>query len=733
MQSHLEVAGQLATGPREQRRIHELQWVIHQQRESLVRLQAQVELQWIIQQQRESLARLQAQVDSIHASSGFRLLCRYYKVRNWLWFIGLRLHALARALWQAVRSVPTKVAPASEGQERAYKSWIAKKQERAYKSWIAKNEPDATELALQRHECFPVQPRISLVVLVYQPQPVFLAAMIESVLAQTYANWELRLVALCCCPTLKLHLAQNYANWDLWLAYGRSQNREVRRLLREYAAKDSRIRVTHLPVNKGPADNRNAALGLATGSFVALLDHDDTLAPFALHEVVKTLNEHPQADFLYSDEDHLDEKGQRVDVHFKPDWSPDRLRSHNYISRLVVFHRQLLESIGSFRKRFEGSHEYDLVLRATEQARQILHIPQVLYHRRRRRDSLKGRPRLNRAQKAGRRALEEHLDRKGLAGMVQHSILPDIYQVVFSRPSQPLISIIIPTKDQPQVLARCLESLKRSSYPHYEILLVENQSEEAGTFDYYRQLRTWPRLRLLTWDRPFNYAAINNYAATQACGEILLLLNNDTEVLTLDWLERLVEHALRSDVGAVGAKLYYPNDTIQHGGVILGLGGAAGHVHRFSPRQALGHGRRLAATQNLSAVTGACLMVRKQVFDEVGGFDERLAVAYNDVDLCMRIRRQGYWIVWTPHAELYHHESKTRGSDELPENRARFSREKQLFRSKWRNELHAGDPFYSPHLSLKAEDFSLRTTLPGEDHSAHNRRAQDAQRHHAVA
>jgi O-antigen biosynthesis protein len=654
MQTYLEAARQLPNGKlekHEKRRFHELELAVLQQR--------------------ELVARLQADLDSIHYSNGWRLLLRYYAIRNWLMPVGSWRHALVNALRRGVRRVTTMPAPARE------------RQELAYKAWIAKTEPDAAALALQRLERFLFRPRISLVVPVYEPSTAYLEATIESVLAQTYADWE------------------------LCLADGGSKDPEVKRLLREYAAKDSRIRVTYLPHNKGIAGNSNAALALATGSFVGLLDHDDTLAPFALHEVVKNLNEHPQADFLYSDEDRLDAKGERCDVNFKPAWSPELLRSHNYVCHLIILNREMVDSIGGFREGFEGSQDYDLVLRATEQARQILHIPKVLYHWRRHSDALTVGPRLPEAKEAGRRALEEHLERQGVAGTVRHNVVPDTYQVVRSLPSKPLISIIIPNKDQPEILARCLESVRESSYPNYEILLVENRSNQPETFEYYQELSTWPQVRMLTYDRPFNYAALNNYAATQAAGEVLLLLNNDTEVLTPDWLERMVEHALRPDVGAVGAKLYYPNNTIQHAGVIVGIGGVAGHSHRSFPRQALGYTRRLATTQNLSAVTAACLMLRKQVFDEVGGFDTSFVVAFNDVDLCMQIRRQGYWIVWTPHAELYHHESKTRGRDDLPENRARFDREAQRFRTKWWNELSAGDPFYSPHLSLVTEDFAL--------------------------
>ena len=286
--------------------------------------------------------------------------------------------------------------------------------------------------------------------------------------------------------------------------------------------------------------------------------------------------------------------------------------------------------------------------------------------------------------------------------------MPEVNEVVRALPRTPLVSIIVPNRDQQQVLARCLKSIACSSYANYEVLVVENHSQQAATFAYYRELAEQPRVRLLTWDRPFNYAAVNNYAASEVRGEVLLLLNNDTEVLNVDWLERMLEHALRPEVGAVGAKLYYPDGSIQHGGVVVGIGGVAGHVHRGCPREDYGYFRRLVAVQNLSAVTGACLMMRKSVFEEVGGLDERFILNFNDVDLCLRIRKQGYWIVWTPFAELLHDESKTRGYEDTPEKHARFTAECQGFLQRWCDLVEAGDPFYNPNLTLDAEDFSLR-------------------------
>jgi O-antigen biosynthesis protein len=632
-------------------------------------------LETTLQCQGEHLARLQIELNKILTSDGWRLLSRYYSVRNRLLPLGSRRYAAARVLLQGIRWLPQALRKARTSPESL---------RRDYSQWIAKNEPSAEQLEQQRREEFPFQPLVSIVVPVFQPPPDFLAAMIDSVLAQTYTNWE------------------------LCIADGQSRDPEVGRILRDYAQRDSRIRVEILPENKGIAGNSNAALALANGAVIALLDHDDTLAPFALFEVVRSLNQHPDADFLYSDEDLLDEKGLRHGAHFKPDWSPDTLRSHNFIGHFVALGRELVKSIGGFREGFDGSQDYDLVLRATEQARQVLHIPQVLYHWRKHPGSFTGGQRLKDAHVAARQAILEHLRRADVVGTVLHGNTGGTYQVVRSLPAKPLVSIMIPSKDHHEVLDRCLKSIAPSTYSNYEIIVVDNNSQERETFDYYKTLSDWPKLRMVKWDHPFNYGAMNNFAANQAAGEVLLLLNNDTETRCPDWLERMLEHTLRPEVGAVGAKLYYPDGTIQHGGVILGIGGVAGHAHRYVPGQSPGYVNRLVVTQNVSAVTGACLMIRKQVFEEIGGFDERFVVNLNDVDLCMRIRQRGYWIVWTPHAELYHHERKTRGADDTQVKRDGAADELQLFLGKWWEKLHAGDPFYSPHLSLENEDFSLR-------------------------
>ena len=554
----------------------------------------------------------------------------------------------------------------------------------AYAQWIAENEPRAEDLVRQRQSRCGRSPRISLVVPVYNTPRAYLKAMLDSVLAQTYENWE------------------------LCLAGGASPAAETARVLEEYARRDARIRWARLPENRGIAGNSNAALALASGDYIGFLDHDDTLAPFALFEVVRALNQEPEPDFVYSDEDHIDENGRRRDPHFKPDWSPDTLRSHNYICHLVVIRRELLERVGGLREGFDGSQDYDLALRATEQASHIHHIRKVLYHWRQHPASMSNGPGNHRAYEAGLKAVRAHIARQAIEATVTHGLLPDTYDVRRSLLRRPMVSIIIPTQDHVDLLARCLKSIERSTYANHEILLIENQSRCPETFAYYRTLEKRSNIRLISWNVPFNYSKLNNFAATQARGEMLLLLNNDTEVQNADWLERMLEHALRPEVGAVGAKLFYPDGDIQHGGVILGIGGVAGHAHKCFSKSSAGYFHRLIVTQDLSAVTGACLMLRKEVFQEIGGLDERLAIAFNDVDLCMRIRRRGYWIVWTPFAALTHYESKTRGLEDTIEKQTRFEAETRGFIDRWRDELRAGDPFYSPHLTLSSEDFALR-------------------------
>jgi O-antigen biosynthesis protein len=635
------------------------------------------ELEEALRERDETIRVLNDRLASIHASRSWRLAAACARFSGRLLPLGSYRRKVVRFLarnalgcWRRVVGADmTDIFPASQD---------------AYPRWIAKNEPSAKDLRRQRKTRFAFSPRISMVVPVYNTPPGFLRAMLDSVRAQTYGNWE------------------------LCLADGASPGPETARILKEYARRDPRIRLALLPENRGIAGNTRAALELARGEYVAFVDHDDTLAPFALYEIVRALNQDRELDFLYSDEDLLDEEGRRHHPHFKPDWSPDTLRSHNYICHLVAIRRELLERVGGLREGFDGSQDYDVVLRATERASRVHHIPKVLYHWRRHSAAMSCGDGKHQAYQAAKKALGEHLARQAVEGTVNDGLLASTYEVRRALPNQPLISIIIPTQDQVDVLARCLDSIMRSTYARYEILLVENNSRNPETFDFYRTLREWPKIRVIPWNQTFNFSKLNNFAATHARGDVLLFLNNDVEAQSADWLERMLEHALRPEVGAVGAKLFYPDGNVQHAGIIVGINGVAGHAHKHFSASSPGYFHRLMVTQNMSAITGACIMMRKDVFREIEGFDERLVIAFNDVDLCMRVRRSGYWIVWTPFAALTHYESKTRGPEDNPEKRRRLAKEAHIFIANWREELRRGDPFYSPNLSLSSEDFALR-------------------------
>jgi GT2 family glycosyltransferase len=436
---------------------------------------------------------------------------------------------------------------------------------------------------------------------------------------------------------------------------------------------------------------------------VGLLDHDDELTPWALSEVAKLLNRNPNLDFIYSDEDKLEPGGRRSEPFFKPDFSPDLLMSMNYITHFSVFRRELLDKIGGFRKGVEGSQDYDLILRASEDTKNIAHIPKILYHWRKIRGSSSSSTTAKvYAYRAAVKALEEALPRRKQPGKVE-MLAPGRYRVRYVVKEKPLVSIIIPTKDKVNLLRRCVESIReKSTYTNYEIIVVDNNSVEKATGAYLEQIKNYPNTQVLTDNEPFNFSRINNFAASHACGDFLLLLNNDTEVITRDWLEEMLSHAQQQEVGAVGVKLLFPKkNLLQHAGVIVGLGGVAGHAFYGLPAENPGYMGLATVTRNYAAVTAACMMLRHSVFDEVGGLDEELDVAYNDVDLCLKIVEKGYYIVWTPHAVLYHHEWATRGQYQ-PERNIRY------FCAKWHSFLEKGDPFYNPNLALDRADFMVK-------------------------
>ena len=559
----------------------------------------------------------------------------------------------------------------------------------AYPDWVREYAtPSADDLSAMAEECvrFARQPVISFVTPVYNTPEAYLRAMIESVIRQAYPRWE------------------------LCLADDASTAPHVRSVLEEYRARDSRIKVAWRDSNGHISAASNTALGLATGEFVALLDHDDEIPPDALYWVVKELNDHPDAALLYSDEDKLDFDGARIMPYFKCDWNYDLFLAHNLITHLGVYRADLVRQIGGFRQGFEGAQDYDLALRFIERIApsQIRHIPRVLYQWRMLPGSTSvGAGEKNYAAERARLAVEEHLKRKGTAAAVDTIPEMAVQRVRYRLPDpRPLASIIIPTRNGQKLVRQCIESIrKETTYVPYEILLVDNGSDEKAAIGYFHSLRNDGIVRLLEDPLPFNFSRINNAAAKQARGEYLVFLNNDIEVITPEWLFELVSHAQRPEIGAVGAKLWYPNDTIQHAGLVL-MAGLAAHAHLGRKRGDHGYFSRANLTQSLSAVTAACLCVRRKVFEEIGGFDETLAVAFNDVDLCLRIQAAGYRNLYTPYAELYHHESASRGYEDTQEKMERFQKEADVLRSRWMPVLMS-DPYYNPNLTLSGDPFTL--------------------------
>lgn len=556
-----------------------------------------------------------------------------------------------------------------------------------FQKWIKQNEPGGSDMELQKVTSFTYMPKISIICATYNPAKRFLEEMLKSVAAQTYGNWELCVVD------------------------GGSKDGNTDQVLESHESGDDRIAVKRLSANLGIAGNFNCAAAMATGDYVVFLDHDDTLAPFALFEIVRCLNSNAKNDLVYSDEDKLDHRrGRRIMPFFKPDFSPDLLRSHNYIGHLVAIRRSLGEDIGWFREDVDGAQDYDLILRAADVADEVKHIPKILYHWRAHPGSTARSPRSKTyTTSAGQRVLQAHLQRQGLPGHVRDGELPNTFRVVYGATQKPKISIIIPNRDQADSLNNCVASLEaRSTYSNKEILILENGSQNEETFRLYRRLQHEMSVTVLNWHDRFNVSRVFNFASEYTDGDFLLFLNNDTEAINGDWLERMVEHAQRDEVGAVGAKLHYPHGTIQHAGVIVGLNGTAGHPFRHYPGNHHGYFGRLKVIHNVSAVTGACLMVSRTKCHECGMFDENFPLAFGDVDFCLRLQQHGYVNVFTPYAKLYHHESKTRGYEDTPEKAARFAEESRYFQRKWARFIERGDPYYNPNLTLERGDFRIR-------------------------
>lgn len=603
----------------------------------------------------EELAAKEATLQAVFNSKGWRTLNRFRELKG-----HVSRHGLAHAAARLLRPRRRLASSADE-----------------YGRWIKAHERPSWNLGNIRDDIrsFGYLPKISVIMPVYNTGRDYLQKAVDSVVAQSYDNWE-----LCICDD-------------------HSPEPHVRRYLEQRAAEDARIKVVFANENGGISAASNQALALASGEFVGFLDHDDELSPAALYEVVKLLQEHREADIIYSDEDKLETNGKRCDPFFKPDWSPEYLLSCNYVCHFGVYRKTLVNEIGGFRPGFDGSQDYDLVLRAVEKSRNIFHIPKVLYHWRKSAGSTAA---VSSAKDytvdAGKRALQEHLQRRGISAEVVNNSVPNVYRVRPRILEQSLVSIIIPTRDGMPLLRNCIRSIEeKTAYPDYEILIVDNGSVKPETAEYLRGLRH----RVLPFSEPFNFSRINNFAAQQARGSYLVLLNDDTEVLSPDWLSSMLELCHMEGVGIVGAKLYYPDRSIQHAGVILGLsGGVADHSHKHFPGDSHGYFATLRCIRNYSAVTAACMMVRKAAFEAVGGFDEQLQVAFNDIDFCLRVRDHGYRIVWTPYCEVMHHESVSRGFD-------LDWREVEFMKRRWGQALLT-DPYYNPNLTLERGNFRIR-------------------------
>lgn len=557
-----------------------------------------------------------------------------------------------------------------------------------YPVWFANQRVTEKVLKTQREKKFDYNPLISIAIPLYNTPIPFLKDILESVVNQSYANWQ------------------------LCLADG-STTDDVQKYIEEHYLAEKRIVYQRLKENMGIAGNTNASLNMATGDFVMLADHDDVLELDALYEMVKALNENPEIDIIYTDEDLTDETGERFDSpRFKPDYNINFLRSVNYICHIFMVRKSIMDEVGGFREEFDGAQDWDLILRCCEKTQKIVHIPRILYHWRAHEMSTAGNPESKLyAIDAGKRALEEHYKRMGIEAELDYTGIFILFRSRLKVQGEPKVSIIIPNKDQVSTLNTCVISIvEKTTYSNYEIIIVENNSEEDETFKYYGELeKKYENIKVVYYKGDFNYSKINNFGIKYATGDYYILLNNDTEVITPTWMSQMLGYCQSKDVGIVGAKLYYPDDTVQHCGVVIGVGGFAGHILTQSTKDDRGYFGRLQAIQDISAVTAACLMIKKSVFEEVEGLDEEFKVALNDVDLCLKVREKGYKIIMNPAVELYHYESKSRGMEETPEKHERFKREIKRFRNKWKEVIDRGDPYYNPNLTLMYGDCRIRS------------------------
>lgn len=574
-----------------------------------------------------------------------------------------------------------------------------------YEKWILSNTPNNLELEKQEKTIFRKRPRISIVIPLYNTNIEFFRELLYTIHCQTYSNWE-----LCLADGSEKELTE----------------------IKEMCSKDKRIKYKFLGENKGISGNTNAAIEMATGSYISLVDHDDMLNKSALYEVVKVINTIKDVDFIYTDEDKfhfIDES--RFEPHFKPDYAPDTLRANNYICHYSVFKRSLLKKIGGFKSEFDGAQDYDIILRATEQAKKIVHIPKVLYHWRIHKNSTamtsEAKPY---AIQAGKRAIEEHLTRIGLKGKVTEGVNSGTYQIDYEIIGNPKVTIVIPNRDEMNTLKMCIDSIvEKTTYKNYEVVIVENNSKTKEIFNYYEEIVQNPKIKVLNYNKNsiltidgekkfdnrdsyrigFNYSRIINYGVKNTDGEFIVQLNNDTEVITENWIEKMVGFCQRDDVGVVGAKLYYPDETIQHAGIIVGARTVAAHVLRGIAKEDQGYFGRENLIQNMNAVTAACIMTKRSIYDKIGYMNESFAVAFNDVDFCLRIRDMGKLVVYNPFVELWHYESKSRGDDNAPDKIERFQEEINLFLKTWKDKLDKGDEYYNKNFRLDSDQYEIRT------------------------
>lgn len=556
-----------------------------------------------------------------------------------------------------------------------------------YGSWRLRNIPTDKVLKGQKKQSFAYAPTFSIVVPLYKTPKIYLDALVDSIQCQTYANWE------------------------LCLSDGSGPESPLAAILNQYGKKDKRIKVTSNKEQLRISENTNEAIKMATGDYIVFADHDDLLAPNALFECSKALDKDNSIEVLYSDEDKVSMDGKTYFMpHFKPDFNIDLLRTTNYISHLFVVKKDVLNHVGYLNPELDGSQDYDLILRCIEYTKNIHHIPKVLYHWRAHKDSTAENPESKLyAFEAGERAVRAHYERVGLHAAVSQGESLGLYKTTYAIEGQPLISVIIPNKDHIEDLDHCIQAIeKKSSYKNYEYIIVENNSTEPETFEYYNKLEAAnKKVKVIKYKGDFNYSLINNYGVTFAKGDYLLLLNNDTQIINEDCMEQLLGFCMREDVGIVGARLYYEDDTIQHAGVIVGVSGIAGHAFIGNSGTDPGYFGRVICVQDYSAVTAACMMVKKEVYNQVGGLSPELAVAFNDIDFCLKVRRLGKLIVYNPYAQLYHYESKSRGHENTPDKIVRFNREIEIFRHKWSDILENGDPYYNPNFSTDSADFTL--------------------------